>query len=86
MHLSTNTNDGYHPATRHWTTRTCRLVHDDEELREFVQMPETQSLLQAIQLVGSVVSNQAWMDQNDPNGRLKHALEELIHATSTRQE
>ena len=70
-------------ATRHWTARTCRLVRDDDELREFVMTPEAQALLQAVKLVGSVVQNQSWMDQSDPNGRLKGVLEELIHATAT---
>jgi len=61
------------PASQ-WISRTCAFADTAEEVSVQMSTPQMQALLSALQLVGQVVGDVVWMEENDPERKLEGAL------------
>lgn len=71
-------NDG---QTCGWLRAQCGFTGTDEEVSAHVSSPQMRSLLRALELVGQVAGERSWCEAHDPGGKIKQALEALLHVT-----
>jgi len=69
-----------------WVSRHMKCAMNADQARAKQVDPRMQQLNSALKLVGGVVKDHSWMQQNDPNRQLQHALEVLVHLTTIRGE
>lgn len=73
-------------STNGWIRATCSFTAGtEEEVNLHVSSPQMRSLLRALELVGQVAGEKSWCDTHDPGGKLKLALESLLHVTRIRK-
>lgn len=69
-----------------WIRHYCSgFAGTDEEVREMSSTPEMAALRSALYLIGSVTSNPAWVDENDPDGNLEDIMRALLKVTRIRR-
>lgn len=68
-----------------WLQRTCGFAGTDEEVNLHVSSPQMRALLQAVDIVGQVAGEKSWCEAHDPGGKIRQALEALLHVTKIRK-
>ena len=73
-----------HSRSADWLRSNLRCAMNAEQAQVKLSHPRMKQLLTALDSIGQVFKDDAWMRENDPNRRLKQALEALVHVTSIR--
>jgi hypothetical protein len=69
--------------TAKWIRDSAKFAREDDALLHRIQHPTMLLLRQALNMMGQASRDIGWTRQNDPKGKLKHAMEIVLELTST---
>ena len=71
------------PPKENWLRKPPKTAGgEDEYVACRISHPTMQQLRAALKLMGTAAQDYVWMQQHDPKGRLKYAMEIILELTS----